>query len=120
MAQFPCSTLLRRPQVEALTGLKRATIYQRMTDGLLPRPVKVGVRVSGWPAREITAVNEALIRGASDDQIRTLVSDLVAQRARQEPGPTANLVSTHRCGLKGLLGLALTETATTDMGRASR
>ena len=74
------STLLRRPQVEALTGLKRAAIYMRIAAGLLPRPVKNGARVSGWPAREITAVHEALIQGRSDDEIRQLVKDLVDQR----------------------------------------
>ena len=86
--QFPYSTqtILRRPQVESLTGLRRATIYQRIQDGLLPRPVKMGVRVSGWPAREITAVNEAVIAGWSDDQIRQLVADLVAQRTQEGQG----------------------------------
>ena len=74
------STLLRRPQVEALTGLRRAAVYMRIAAGLLPRPVKIGVRVSGWPAREITAVNEALIQGQSDDEIRQLVKDLVSRR----------------------------------------
>ena len=74
------STLLRRPAVEALTGLKRAAVYMRIAAGLLPRPVKIGVRVSGWPAREITAVNEALIQGRGDDEIRALVARLVAQR----------------------------------------
>ena len=51
MAQFPHSTLtiLRRPQVESETGLSRSAIYQRIKDGLLPRSVKMGLRVSGWP-----------------------------------------------------------------------
>ena len=74
------STLLRRPEVEACTGLRRAAIYMRIADGLLSGPIKIGVRVSGWPAREITAVNEALIAGRSDDEIRQLVKDLVDQR----------------------------------------
>ena len=79
------STLLRRPSVESLTGFRRATIYSRIKSGLLPRPVKMGLRVSGWPARAITAVNEALIAGRSDDQIRTLVRDLVAARRTEGP-----------------------------------
>ena len=74
------ATILRRPQVETMTGLKRAAIYMRIAAGLLPQPVKVGSRVSGWPAREITAVNEAIIAGKTDAEIRTLVRDLVAQR----------------------------------------
>ena len=78
------STLLRRPAVEALTGLKRAAVYKRIADGFLVPPIKVGVRVSGWPAREITAVNEALIQGQSDDEIRQLVRDLVSRRTAGE------------------------------------
>ena len=56
----------------------RATIYQRIKDGLFPRPVKVGLRVSGWPAREVAAVNEAVIAGWSDDKIHTLVAQRTA------------------------------------------
>ena len=75
------STILRRPQVEAMIGLKRAAVYVRIAAGLLPGPVRIGARVSGWPAREITAVNEALIQGKSDDEIRQLVADLVNRRS---------------------------------------
>jgi prophage regulatory protein len=78
------STLLRRPKVEAMIGLKRAAIYVRIAAGLLPQPVKIGSRVSGWPAREITAVNEAIIAGKTDAEIKTLVRDLVRQRTGGE------------------------------------
>ena len=74
------STIYRLPTVEAMIGLKRAAVYKRITDGLIPAPIKIGARVSGWPAREITAVNEAIIAGKSDDQIRQLVADMVAAR----------------------------------------
>ena len=63
-----------------MTGLRRACVYMRIAAGLLPGPVKIGVRVSGWPAQEITAVNEFVIAGRSDAEIRQLVSNLVAQR----------------------------------------
>ena len=75
------STIYRLPTVEARTGLKRAAIYKRITDGLIPAPIKVGSRVSGWPAREISAVCEAHIQGRSDDEIRHLVTDLVSRRS---------------------------------------
>ena len=74
------STILRRPQVEAMIGLKRASSYVRIAAGLLPQPVKIGSRVSGWPAREITSVNEAIIAGKTDAEIRQLVTDLVGRR----------------------------------------
>ncbi len=40
--------LLRRPEVEALTGLARATIYQRMATGHFPRPIKISKRAVAW------------------------------------------------------------------------
>ena len=47
--QVAIDRLLRRPEVEALTGLARATIYQRMALGDFPRPVKIGIRAVAWP-----------------------------------------------------------------------
>ena len=38
-------------------------------------------RSSGWPAREVAALNAARIAGKSDAEIRELVADLVAERA---------------------------------------
>jgi prophage regulatory protein len=42
--------LLRRKQVEARTGLRRSTIYQRIAEGTFPRPVSLGARAVGWPS----------------------------------------------------------------------
>jgi prophage regulatory protein len=42
--------ILRRPQVEARTGLSRSTLYQYIQDGLFPRPVSLGARAVGWLA----------------------------------------------------------------------
>ena len=47
--------ILRRPQVEARTGLSRSTIYQRIKDGTFPRPISLGMRAVGWLDSEITA-----------------------------------------------------------------
>lgn len=46
-------TMLRRNQVEARTGLRRSTIYERMKIGTFPRPIKLGDRVACWPEHEI-------------------------------------------------------------------
>lgn len=51
---------LRRPQVEAATGLSRSSIYRLMElpedDPLhLPRPTKIGRRAVAWPASTIEA-----------------------------------------------------------------
>ena len=73
------STLIRRPWESGFTPFKRATTYARIQDGTFPPAVKIG-RLSCWPARELASVNEALVQGRSDDQIRQLVADLVAER----------------------------------------
>ena len=74
-------TILRRKQVEAETGYSRSTIYLRITQGLLPKPVSLGPRAVGWPAGEVAAVNAARIAGKSDDEIRALVSKLESDRS---------------------------------------
>lgn len=45
--------LLRRPEVENLTGLSRASIYEKMAEGYFPRPVKTGARAVAWVESEI-------------------------------------------------------------------
>lgn len=40
--------LLRRPQVEAMTGLSRSSIYRAMDQDQFPRPVKIGQRAVAW------------------------------------------------------------------------
>ena len=82
MAQFPRSTLtiLRRRQVQAESGYSRSTIYVRITQGLWPKPVRLGGRAVGWPAGEVAALNAARIAGHTDEEIRRLVSGLEAQR----------------------------------------
>ena len=83
MAQFFTSTLLRLRQVLAETGDSRSGFYQRIQDRLFPRPLKRGA-TSIWPAREVAAMNEAEISGWSDDEIKQLVRDVVAQRTAGE------------------------------------
>lgn len=73
-------TVLRRKQVQAETGYSRSTIYLRIVQGLWPKPVSLGPRAVGWPAREVAALNEARIAAWSDAKIRALVAELVAQR----------------------------------------
>ena len=45
--------VLRRPDVEALTGLSRSTIYKFMKDGTFPKTVKIGPRAVGWRQADI-------------------------------------------------------------------
>jgi len=41
--------LLRLPEVEHLTGLRRSAIYEQMRRGIFPLSVKAGQRTAAWP-----------------------------------------------------------------------
>ena len=46
--------LLRRREVEELTGLSRASIYRLMRRGRFPLPVRVSATAVRWKASDIT------------------------------------------------------------------
>lgn len=54
--------LLRMRQVEELCGIKRATIYGRISAGTFPPPVKLGARRSVWPLSQISQWIDQQIR----------------------------------------------------------
>ena len=45
--------ILRRTEVEARTGFKRAHIYNLMKEGKFPKAKRLGVRAVGWDSEEI-------------------------------------------------------------------
>lgn len=47
--------LLRRRQVEEITGLARSTIYRLMKDGTFPRPIRVAPGAVRWRLSDIEA-----------------------------------------------------------------
>ncbi|SFD67279.1 transcriptional regulator, AlpA family [Roseivivax sediminis] len=52
--------MMRRPEVEAMTGLSRSTIYELMPRGLFPQPVRIGRRAVAWRLSSIqTWMDEA-------------------------------------------------------------
>jgi prophage regulatory protein len=73
-------TILRIPAVKFESGLSRSTIYQRIAEGLWTKPVSLGARAVGWPSDEVDAINSARIAGKTDEEIRTLVVKLQADR----------------------------------------
>ncbi|AIL62199.1 AlpA family transcriptional regulator [Pseudomonas alkylphenolica] len=52
-APAPERRILRRPEVEAKTGFKRAYLYSLMKAGQFPKAIKLGVRAVGWDSEEI-------------------------------------------------------------------
>ncbi|WP_149779032.1 helix-turn-helix transcriptional regulator [Roseovarius litoreus] len=47
--------IIRRPEVEKITGLSRSTLYSMMADHNFPRPIKLGKRAVGWREADIAA-----------------------------------------------------------------
>lgn len=45
--------ILRRTEVEARCGFKRAHLYKLIKEGKFPRPTRIGVRAVGWDSIEI-------------------------------------------------------------------
>lgn len=57
--------IIRRPEVERLTGLRKSAIYHLMSEGLFPRPVRLGRRAVGWRRSELSEWVESRPRGGS-------------------------------------------------------
>ncbi|MDG1117232.1 MAG: AlpA family transcriptional regulator [Flavimaricola sp.] len=51
--------ILRRPEVEARTGLSRSTIYLWIQKGEFPKPVALGARLVGWRESDVAEWLEA-------------------------------------------------------------
>jgi len=47
--------MLRRKEVEQITGRSRSSIYDGIADGTFPKPVKIGARAVAWPESVIRA-----------------------------------------------------------------
>jgi prophage regulatory protein len=47
------NAILRLPSVKTRTGLSRSTIYQRVSEGTFPEPIKLGNRAVGWVETEV-------------------------------------------------------------------
>lgn len=74
------NNMLRRPAVSSRLGLKRSTIYDHASKGLITRAVQIGPRAVGWPSHEIDAISTARIAGKTEAEIKSLVVSLTAAR----------------------------------------
>ncbi len=45
--------LLRRTEVLHLSGLSRSTLYEMVSKGAFPAPVRISARAVGWRAAEV-------------------------------------------------------------------
>lgn len=75
--------ILRLPEVKGVTGHKGdESVYGRVRTGEFTKPVKIGQRAVGWPEHEVQAIVAATITGYTPDQMKELVKQLHADRAK--------------------------------------
>lgn len=72
--------LLRMPKPADKTGHSRSQFYNKIKAGLMVPPAKIGVKSSAWAEHELDAVNRAVLAGATDEQVRSLVTKLISER----------------------------------------
>ncbi len=63
--------LIRLPQVKAMVGLGRSSIYDWIKRGEFPKPIKVG-RLSGWIEREVQEWIDERIQASRPQQEKAL------------------------------------------------
>jgi predicted DNA-binding transcriptional regulator AlpA len=54
MSRSEPQRLIRLPEVENLTGLKKSAIYQRIAEGRFPAPIRVTERASAFIESEVS------------------------------------------------------------------
>lgn len=55
ISQLPAEAVLRLPDVLALVGLSRASVYAKVANRRFPAPIKLTAHASGWRIGEIRA-----------------------------------------------------------------
>jgi prophage regulatory protein len=70
------NSLLRLPQVVALTGHSKSSIYLKVKTGVFPKPIAIGDRARAWLSSDIDALIQAWINKATQSEIRSLVNQL--------------------------------------------
>lgn len=72
--------ILRLPEVKTKTGLSRSTLYLRIQQRLMTKPISLGGRAVGWPESEIDQILEAQIAGKANEEVFQLVEQMTAAR----------------------------------------
>ena len=64
--------ILRLPEIIALTGLSRSTVYNRVATGNFPTSILLGGRSVGWVASEVDAWlhNQIMASRSDTNQVR--------------------------------------------------
>ncbi|ADT69071.1 MULTISPECIES: helix-turn-helix transcriptional regulator [Pseudoalteromonas] len=72
--------LTRKEQARPLWACGKTLFQQKINDGLIPPPIKIGKRGVAFYKYEINATLAVTIAGYNDEQIKEFVRELVAKR----------------------------------------
>jgi len=72
--------IIRLSDVIIRTGLPKSSVYEKIKNEELTKPVPIGIKHVGWPSYEIDEINRALISGANTQSIKHLVIQLTEAR----------------------------------------
>lgn len=74
-------TIQRLIKAKEKLGVSRSTFYLQISQGLITKPIHIGLRAVGWPSNEIEAILNARIAGKTIAELKALVRELESQRA---------------------------------------
>jgi prophage regulatory protein len=72
--------ILRRPEVLELTGWSKSTLYNRIESQQFVKSISLGERSIGFISYEVDAVIKAMFEEQTPEQIKVLVTELIANR----------------------------------------
>jgi prophage regulatory protein len=70
----------RKPTVLDQFGFSKSTLANKINEGVFVPPCSLGARSVAWLEYELDALASAMAAGRSKEQLKTLVTELVAQR----------------------------------------
>lgn len=73
-------SLIRKSQVQERYSCGKTLCQNKINEGLIPPPLKLGSRGVAFYEQEINATLAVTIAGYTDEQIKQFVRDLVAKR----------------------------------------
>jgi prophage regulatory protein len=74
--------LLKKPEILERHLLRPSTLYEHIRNGVFTPPIRSSSHTSAWPEHESDAIICARIMGRTDNELRALVRELVANRAK--------------------------------------
>jgi len=62
------TAFLRLPQVIQRTGISRSAIYKMVTEGLFPKPIRIGTRAVAWVESDVESWSESRIVASQNER----------------------------------------------------